>query len=199
MEIIFTITFLVLDAGALTANCCTLLYILKSFDIRTHVFSILFLDSLISTFCSGVAFIVDSLLLANQIPTNYPICTLAFLMTNLPCCFGAILTLLISQIRLTLAQKASKNIKPSNKKVLCVTLSVFLIIAAPTLTYYGLNAMFGMPIAFFVETCAFPNEEPRFLSRLHLFVLQMPNFFNVLSLITDLKMLRFLKNSYHAG
>jgi hypothetical protein len=193
METIFKVIFLIFDVLALTANSTTLIYILQSFEVTTHVFGLLFLDALISTSCSFVAFTVDSLLLANQVSTTYLICTLAFLMTNLPCCFGALLTLLISQVRLTLAKKASKNIHPSNKKVIFVTLTLFLIISTSIVLYYGVNAMLNFPVAYFVDTCAYPNDEPRLFTQLHILVLQMPNAFNVASLVTDVQMLRFLK------
>jgi hypothetical protein len=52
-----------------------------------------------------------------------------------------------------------------------------------------------VPYSLFADSCLNPNQEPRTQSRPALFVLNSPNFVNIFSLITDLRMLRFLKQT----
>jgi len=54
--------FLVLGLTGFVSNGATLVYIVTSFDVTTHVFLLLFIDALFSTISCIVCFISDILL-----------------------------------------------------------------------------------------------------------------------------------------
>ena len=118
-----------------------------------------------------------------------------FFIAYFPCSFGALLYLLISSIRYTLARKAARNMQPSNGKVLASALLVFVIFVIFQTTYFGLNAMWNFSISYFVESCAYPEREARPYSSFNTFILQMPNIFSLVSLAVDLQMIIFLKKT----
>ena len=96
--------------GCLT-NFVTLLYILKRFDIRVHVFTLLFIDAIFSLICSLISVTLDTLLMANIIKVNLLYCHISFLTVWLPMFYGDILTFKVAFLRYYLTIKAAKNIQ----------------------------------------------------------------------------------------
>ena len=192
MNFTFLATYLVLDLLGFFSNLLTVIYIFKSFEIKTHVFALIFLDSVISFLCSGISIILDLLLFSGYF---HPACRITFFTIYLPGCYGAVLTFLITSVRLYLAKKSAKNMHPSNKKVLSCALSLFTLIAGFYTGFFVICTIMDVPYSLFADSCMNPNQEPRMQSRPALFVINSPNFFNIFSLITDLRMLRFLKQT----
>ena len=192
MNFTFLASYLALDIIGFFSNFSTLIYILKSFKIGTHVFTLIFLDSLISTLCTGISILFDLLFFAGHFN---PTCQIAFLTIYLPGSYGAVLTFLISSIRFYLANKAAKNIHPSNKRVLSYTLIMFALVVTFYPSYFAICLMMDVSYSLFSESCLYPDQEPRTLSLATKIVLGSPILFNIVSLMTDLRMLRFLKRT----
>jgi hypothetical protein len=170
-------------------------YITKTFKITTHVFALIFLDSLISTTCNTVTTFLDASMLTGLLQPNYLIIFLSFFFTYFPNCCGAALTLMISLIRYCLAKKSAKNIQPSNKKVSLIACGIFTLYVILHITTSIIHAALDIPLAVFVEVFAHPEKSRRPLGLGTVFFLQIPNFCYILSLATDIQMLRFLKKS----
>ena len=113
----------------------------------------------------------------------------------MPSYAGAVLTFLISIVRYILALKAARNIQPSNKKVLKLSLLAFASSVVAVSGYIGICQVLDVPYGVLVEACLWELREPREISRSRVIVLQSPNYFNIAALVTDLLMLRFLKKS----
>jgi hypothetical protein len=111
MESVNNLHFIVISATSLAFNLSTLVYILRSFNVTIHVYSLLFIDSLISTFCSLALFILETLIGTGLVSQSYHYCTLSFLSLFLPTYYGGVLTFLVACIRYTLAKKSAKNIQ----------------------------------------------------------------------------------------
>ena len=184
--------FLVIDVCASLTNLTTLVYIATTFNIKTHVFTLLFLDSLNSTVCCMISTLLDSLLLAGQIQQNFPVCYLAILTFYLPTCFGPILTVLITLTRYILAKLSAKNIQPSNKKVSVIALALFTAFAAISLIVISIHAVLDLPLATSVEICI-RGLSARPINPLSALSLMIPIIYNVVSLVTDMKMIIFLR------
>jgi hypothetical protein len=135
---------------------------------------------------------VDLFLFAGHLQ---PACVVAFFAIYLPGCYGAVLTFLITSVRLYLAKRAAKNIHPSNKKVMSYALTFFTLIAACYLSFFIICTLKDVPYSLFADSCINPNQEPRTQSISILSVLHTPFFFNFCSLINDLRMLQFLKKT----
>lgn len=105
--------FIVITAAGIAFNLSTFVYILKNFDITLHVYSLLFIDSLISTSSSFASFSLETLIGTGYMDRSYHYCTLSFLSLYWPTYYGGILTLLVACIRYTLAKKSAKNIQVS--------------------------------------------------------------------------------------
>ena len=193
MKTSFLVIFLALDICAGFTNSATLFYITKTFNVKTHVFTLIFLDSLNSSVCSVFSTLINSLLLAGQIPANIQVCLLAFLTGYLPNCFGAILTVLISIVRYSLAKLSARNIQPSNKKVSAIALGVFTALAALTLFICLTHAVFDLPLAISIEVCANRDVSARPVKLLSTLFLLIPNIYYLSSLAVDLKMIIFLR------
>ena len=193
MKMIFWLVFVAIDICACFTNCTTLVYITKTYNIKIHVFTLIFLDSLISTTCYMIVTFLDLLLLARHTQPNYLLYFFTFLFTYYPNCCGAFLTLLISLLRYCLAKKSAQNIQPSNKKVSLFALAIFMFYAIFIITTCVLHAVFDLPLAFFIEVLSRPQKSPRTLRQWTMIFLQIPNFCNLLSLVTDIQMLKFLK------
>ena len=179
--------------SSLISNFTTLVYILRTFNIGVHVFNLIFLDDLISIVCSSFLFIFDLLFLNGVITNSYLNCTLAFMGANLPCNLGALLTMLIAFIRYYLTVKSAKNIQISNKKVLGCSMALVFLVTIFNVVYFTLSAMQNIPIALYVDACAYPDQEPRELSAINTFILQSPNIYNIIAVIVVLQLVRFLK------
>ena len=193
MKTSFLVIFLAFDICAVFTNLATLLYIIKTFNIKTHVFTLLFLDCLNSSVCCVFSTLIDSLLLAGQIQGNIQVCLLAFLTGYLPNCFGAILTVLIAIVRYSLAKLSARNIQPSNKKVSAIALAVFTALAAFTLYICLTHAVLDWPLAISIEVCANTDVSARPVKLLSTLFLSIPNIYYLLSLAVDLKIIIFLR------
>ena len=183
--------FVFIDVCSCFTNLTTLTYICKNFNIKTHVFILIFLDSLNSSLFSIISTVFDTLFLTNLVQPNTLLCLFAFLSSYLPNCFGSILTLLISLTRYILARNSAKNIQPSNKKVSTIAIAVFSTTAAVIVAICVTYALFDIPLVAYVEICAGKILRPgHFTAK---FFLMAPNVWNVLALLTDIEMLKFLK------
>ena len=180
-----------IDVCSCFTNLTTLTYILKTFNIKTHVFILIFLDSLNSSLFSISSTVFDTLFLTNKVQPNALLCLLAFLSSYLPNCFGSILTLLISLIRYTLARESARNIQHSNKKVSTFAILLFATSSTVILAICVIFALFDFSLVAFVDICAGKDVRPKHIAA-NLFLLA-PNVWNVLALLTDIQMLKFLK------
>ena len=189
----FLIAFEVLAILACLSNLTTLQFVVKNFNLKTHVFTLLFLDSLSSTVCSIASVIFETIFLTKIIESNFIICSWAFLVAYIPICFGAILTLLIALTRYLLAIKASKNIHPNNKRVTLTAIGIFGVAAGFIVGFFLVTFHLDISTVYYTDVCAYPEQDRRPIpAPLVLFILH-PIVYNILSLLTDIKMLRFLK------
>ena len=193
MEKIIQITSVLIDITACLLNLITFQFVFKSFNIRKHVFALLFLDSLNCCICAIFATILDTILLSEKISEIYLVCSVAFLVSYLPNSLGAILTLIIAVIRYTLTLKSAKNIHPSDAKVTYIALGIFVVVASTIISCFIFHYKLGFPTAYFVDACAYPEVQPRQLTKFTTLFLIHPNIVNFLSLVTDIKMLIFLR------
>jgi hypothetical protein len=189
----FFITFLILDLIGLVLNAATMVYIQSTFDIKKHVFLLIFIDASISTISAGVSSVTDAILISGY--RNYPACFIMAITTYQPCSYGALLTLLIAFIRYDLAKKAAKNIISSNKKILCLPLITFIAFASSTFCYFLLCLLTEIPFAYVFDECTMLHQEPRTYSLFNTLVLQMPNLFNFTSIFVDVLLIRFIKKT----
>ena len=60
---------------AFTVNCLNLANILKNFDISTHVFTLIFVDALISLSCSVAMSVIGLSLMQGSIENNFYSCS----------------------------------------------------------------------------------------------------------------------------
>ena len=192
MEKIIQITSVFIDITACLLNLITFQFVFKSFNIRKHVFALLFLDSLNCCICAIFSTILDTILLSEKISELYLVCSVAFLVSYLPNSLGAILTLIIAVIRYTLALKSAKNIHPSDAKVTNLALGIFIIVASTIISCFIFHFELGFPTAYFIDACAYPEVQPRQLTKFTTLFLIHPNVVNFLSLVTDIQMLIFL-------
>ena len=194
METTIKVANVIIDIIACLLNCVTLVFVFKSFHIRTHVFALLFLDALNCSTCAVFAFIADTtIVLSEKIGKSYLVCSIAFLGSYLPNSFGAVLTLLIALTRYTLTVKAARNIHPENYKVTAIALGTFATTASIILSFFIYHFILGLPTAYFIEACAHYDQEPRQMTKITIVSLFHPNLFNILSLATDIQMVIFLK------
>ena len=145
----------------LITNSGTLFYIFKSFDIKVHVYTLLFVDTLISTIGN---FIVLNLYILKQTPlvdVNTGFCSALFFALFLPTLYGAILICLVAVVRLTLAMRAAKNIQIPNRTVSAWTLSAFGFFVLLSGSYIVVHIALDEPIIPPVEVCAKMFREPR--------------------------------------
>ena len=84
MEAHFIYVILTCFAVGFISNFLTLLYIVNSFNIRTHVFLLIFIDTLFSTSCCFVGVILYVFIAAEVIEINFIFCTLSFFVSYIP-------------------------------------------------------------------------------------------------------------------
>ena len=191
MKTVVLSAFVFIDFCSCFTNFTTLIYICKTFNIKIHVFTLIFLDSLISSSGSIISATLDTLFLSGLLQPTYLLCYSAFLSNFLPICFGAILTLLLSFIRYILARSSAKNIHPSNKTVVAISIAIFSSISSFVLLTFLVHALLDIPFVYFIDICSNLGFRPKKI--FSLFFLQIPNCCNILTLIIDLQMIRFLK------
>jgi hypothetical protein len=189
----FLITYLILDLIGLVLNAATMVYLQATFDIKKHVFLLIFIDASISTISAGASSVIDTILISGQ--RNYPSCFIIVIANYLPCSYGALLTLLIAFIRYDLAKKAAKNIIISNKTILFQPLITFIAFASAQLFYFFLCSQLDIPFSYFFDECTLPHQEPRTYSHFNTIVLQMPNLFSLTSVFVDVLLIRFIQKT----
>jgi len=189
----FLITYLILDLIGLVLNAATMVYLQATFDIKKHVFLLIFIDASISTICAGVSSVTDTILISGD--GNYTSCLIIVITNYLPCSYGALLTLLIAFIRYDLAKKAAKNIILSNKTILLKPLITFIAFASAQLFYFFLCSQLDIPFAYFFDECMLPHQEPRTYPLFNTLVLQLPNLFNLTSIFVDVSLIRFIQKN----
>jgi hypothetical protein len=182
----------VLDFSGLLSNFIALVHIYRSFNLKIHIFALLFVDSIISTACSIFLAFLHILSMTTQVEQSKTFCTFEFLGFYLPSYLGACLTFLVASIRYLLAIQSAQNKHPSNVKVWIAAFAVFGTLTLMCLLYIGINTVADTPFSFMIETCA---NTKRNVSHFKLLTLQFPNNFNVLSLILDLLMIRHVRKS----
>ena len=185
--------FLATDICASFTNFTTLVYIAKTFNIKTHVFILIFLASINSTVCSMLSTVFDSFSLTENLQPNKHVCFVAFLTVHLSNSFGAIFNVLISIVRYFLAKLSAQNIQPSNKKVSTIALTVFTALAAISLSACMIHAVLDLPLAFSIEVCANRDLSERRIEPFSTLVLLIPNIYSLISLVIDMKMIQFLR------
>jgi hypothetical protein len=70
MEFGFFPIFLGIDSFGLLLNGLTLIYILKSFDIKVHVFTLVFMDALFAVISFALSSVLDLLIITQAIKTR---------------------------------------------------------------------------------------------------------------------------------
>ena len=163
MEVNFFSFFFLVSSVGVVSNVVTLVGIVRNFNIRVHVFLLLFLDALISALGCGASAVLHALVLVGGINApDHAYCLVAFLTFLVPTNSGTVLCLLISSSRLFLTVKAAKNEKPSRTKVTFCSLTIFVVVVLTNLTYITINELLDVPYAIHIEACVSTDKEPRY-------------------------------------
>jgi hypothetical protein len=176
-------------------NTFTIIYLLRNYNIAVHVYTLIFIDSLISTTCSFTMLFYDSLVFSQILTMNFWYCTISQLTIFLPMYWGSILTCMVAIIRYVLAQKAAKNIQVSNFKVSLLAIAGFCLVIAVTFSFFAFNICSDIPYTFYVESCMIAERTPRSVPMVNVIALRSGIFFNVTSVIVDILMLKFIKKT----
>lgn len=142
-------------------NLVTLVYTFKSFDIKTHVYTLLFIDALISTISNFALFPIQFLRLSPYLEMDPGFCSALFFFLFLPTLYGSILMCLVAIVRLILVTKAAQNIQFPNWTVSAWTLTSFWGFVLLSGSYIITNLMMDQPLSVTVEVCAKLTREPR--------------------------------------
>ena len=70
MEFRFFSIFLGIDIFGFVSNGLALVYILRSFDVKVHVFTLVFIDALFAVICFALSSVLDLLIITNAINTR---------------------------------------------------------------------------------------------------------------------------------
>ena len=76
-------------------NSTALIHVVRSFDLKTHVITLIFVDALLCTFCCAVSLILNSVIVSNSVNLNVVSCNIGFVAAYLPSFMGSGLTLLV--------------------------------------------------------------------------------------------------------
>jgi hypothetical protein len=199
MDFEILVIFFGLEFVGLALNFTTLIFIVKSFDIKTHVFTLLFIDAVQSTIGSAISVFLDALVISGVSDVSFAYCTFSYVVIYFPSNFGAFLTMLIDVIRYYLARKSTKNIAPSKSKISKLSLSLFLIMVTANCFYLAINETYDVPYAILVEGCNYKSRDPRPITILNRIVLQMPSSYNIVSMVFDGLMLHLLQKTILPG
>ena len=90
-----------------------------------------------------------------------------------------------------------RNIHPSKEVVTFWSLAMYVPYAVGFMAYFALSTIYDQPYSLLVESCS--RKVPREISPLRILVLTVPNLFNVVSLATDILMIRFLHKTIMPG
>jgi len=184
---------LILDVIGTLTNLTALCHVVKTFDLKIHFFALIFIDALICTVCSVSAAVVTSAsLIVGSDRAKFFYCTAGFLCHFLPGFVGACQTFLVASIRYFIALKSAKNQQPSNGRITLAALVFLGVLSLGIVIYVMFFAVQELPYAFTVEECL-KSKDIRVVSGAHQVIHQSPNFFNILSLLVDVSLIRFLR------
>jgi hypothetical protein len=167
MTFIVIILYLGLCVLGLALNSVTLTYIVKRFKIgirsfrSSHVFTLIFVEALLSTSGCAVSTILHFLVVVEAIQISFAYCSNWFISVNFPLNLGSFLTLQIAAIRFYLTKKSSHNEHPSKTRVTLLSLAIFFVLLVANLSYAVINETLDIPYSFFVEACKYLEREPR--------------------------------------
>jgi hypothetical protein len=181
--------------GCLT-NTSTLYYILKNFDVTVHVFTLVFVDSIISTSCSFVAAIIYSLGMTNIISLDLTNCSVIFFSTFLPLYLGGILTFLVAAIRFILTKKSAQNIQIQNSKVLLLSFATFLACVVLLVAFFVYSLALDIPFIFIVEVC---TNRRRPIGTLNSLAARSGILFNIISVVLDIILIKLIRKTVLPG
>ena len=184
---------LVLDLISTVTNLTALVHVVKTFDLKIHFFALIFIDALICSVCSIFSAVVTSVSLIIDIDrAKVFFCTAGFLGHFLPAFVGACQTFLVASIRYLIAIKSAKNQQPSNGQIKVAALIFLGVLSLGIVSYIIIFAVQDLPYAFTVEECL-RSEDIRVMSGAHQIIHQSPNVLNILSLLVDVSLIRFLR------
>ena len=109
MESINFNIMLPLEAFGAASNLSTLVYILRNFDIKVHVYTLIFIDALFCSASALASFLLDVMMVTELIAVDRAFCTISLLSLLLPVLYGSILTFMVALVRYVLSVKAAKN------------------------------------------------------------------------------------------
>ena len=185
---------LVLDLLSAVTNLTALAHVARSFDLKTHVFFLTFIDALISSVCAILSIVVDVVWSFVDIKQfRLIVCSIDFLTHILPSYLGAFLTFLVTSIRFLVTVKGARNQPLSHFHVSLTAAISFSVLVIFILTYIIVNSVLDLPYSFTVEACTRTTRSAmdiRPISSYNVIVMQVPNFFNILSLLVDLGLIR---------
>ena len=187
--------FIILGSFGVLSNLATLVYILMNFQIRTHVYSLLFIDSLISSIGAILLTSLDILVQSGLLNISYAYCSVTFFSMFLPVFYGGFLTFMVALIRYVLAMKSAKNIQVQNSAVSKRSLSSFSVLVLLTLCYSAYNIWFDIPFAVFVESCFSGKGEPRPVTLTNIIANRTGVIMNLASVFVDILVVRFIKKT----
>jgi len=158
---------------SVVSNGLTLTYILKTFDIKAHVFTLIFVDAFIATLFSVISAFLYLALLIGQLHINFQSCGAILLAAYLPNSLGTMLVFLISSVRYILTRKSAKNIIVPNRSVQISTLTIFAlacsvhfgilwILCPPQNTIFILYAILSGYPGCHTNPCQAGDSEPQF-------------------------------------
>ena len=107
-RIAFLIYFLIAETFGLCCNVLTLIHILKKFEIKIHVFTMIFVDSVLTNIGCVFSIILEILLLSNLVERTRTYCTLVYSSVYVPFSCGAISTFLVALVRYILTKKSAR-------------------------------------------------------------------------------------------
>jgi hypothetical protein len=86
-----------------------------------------------------------------------------------------------------------RNIHPPKIVVTLWSLAIYIPYTVGSILYFTLSTFHDQPYSLLTELCA--RKEPREVSVWRILILAIPNFFNVMSLISDILLIRFLQRT----
>ena len=147
-----------------------------------------------SDFYTGVLSILDTLIVAQVLEENFFYCFVSFFSFYIQSYSGALLTLIIATVRIVLTKKSARNVLISNKTILKRSMAAYISLMLAFLAYVTLNTINDVPFALYIEVCYAKVGDPRPVPKPAIMILQVPNLFNLISLLVDLSLLKFLKS-----
>jgi len=103
----------------------------------------------------------------------------------------------VAIIRYKLSSKSAKNINPSHLGISLGALVAVTLMAGTFVSYVLTHALLDVPYALLVETCLNYETGSRSISPIKVLPLQIPNLFNLFSLLVDLLLIKFLRKTIH--